>query len=116
MKSSRKTCSAMAQTLRLGFLLLLLGIGVTASAQEVLQGAQSGTMQAIAQDDGTITISGANYRFDNGITKVFYAGEAVDSAILQGGMVLRFTVNREGIVDRIEILGPAAMLSELYQH
>jgi len=116
MRSFSITRSIVAQSLRLGVLWLLLGVGATASAQTVLPGAQSGTMQAVAQDDGAITISGVNYIFDNGITKVFYAGEPIDSAYLQPGMVLRFTVNREGIVDRIEILGPASMLSDLHQH
>ncbi len=116
MRISSKSHSVLAQNLRLGVFLLLLAVGATASAQTVMPGAQSGTMQAVAQDDGSITISGVNYIFDNGITKVFYAGQAIDSAILQPGMVLRFTVNRDGIVDRIEILGPAAMLSDLNQH
>lgn len=111
-----KLHSRLVGNIRLGIILLLFAFGATVSAQSVLPDALSGTMQAVDQDNGSIIISGASYRYDNGVTKVYYAGAEIDSAILEAGMVLRFTVNREGIVDRIEILGPASMLRGIDQH
>jgi len=52
-----------------------MGLGSFASAQDVLPGAQTGTLQLMRQDDGYITISGRNYNFDNEISKVYLAGK-----------------------------------------
>lgn len=95
---------------------LLISASSAASAQAVLAGAQTGTLQLMRQDDGYITISGRNYNFDNEVSRVYLAGERVDSAILDEGMVVRFTLNGQGILERIEIIGPAAKLREIEEH
>ena len=95
---------------RLALLSLTLAFGVTGYAQDVLPGAQTGTLQLMRQDDGFITISGRNYNFDNEISKVFLSGDEVDSAMPDEGMVVRYTRNQQGVLLRIEIIGPASKI------
>jgi len=98
---------------RLGLFVLALLFGASAYAQDVLPGAQTGTLQLMRQDDGYITISGRNYNFDNEVSKVFLGGDEVDSAMLDEGMVVRYTLNRQGVLLRIEIIGPASKINAI---
>ncbi|PCJ17779.1 MAG: hypothetical protein COA96_17405 [SAR86 cluster bacterium] len=105
--------SVVARILKLGAVLLLLCFTVMTNAQGVLSRAQTGTIQAERQDDGYITISGRNYGFDNAISLVFLNGEEVGDEILDEGLVVRYTVNSEGILTRIEVLGPISKIESL---
>ncbi len=93
--------------------MLLLLVTFSASAQGVLAGAQTGTIQVEAQDDGFLTISGQNFDFRNGISLVFLNGQQVGDEALDEGLVVRYTLNRDGVLARIEILGPLNMIQAL---
>jgi hypothetical protein len=101
---------------KLGVLLLLLGLPIAASAQGFLSRPQTGTVQALAQDDGFITVSGRNIPFDDEVTTVMLAGVKIDSATLDEGMVIRYTLNSRGFLLTIEIIGPASKLEILNQN
>ncbi len=87
----------------------------SASAQQV-RPAQTGTVQSLAQDDGYITISKQAYVFDTETTRVLLQGAEVDAAILNEGLVVRFTTDNAGKLLTLEILGPADKLRELVRH
>lgn len=93
--------------LRLSLVLVVLGFSVLANAQGVLSRPQTGTVQLLRQDDGYITISGSNYGFDYEVTVVVLAGDEIDSAMLDEGMVVRYTLDDMGMLMRLEIIGPA---------
>lgn len=112
--AAKKPCIVFTlRHLRIAVVSLLLSVAVNASAQGILTGARTGTIQALRQSEGYITVSGRNYGFDNEITVVSLRGSVVDSAILDGGMVIRYTVDANSTLVQIEILGPAAKLEEL---
>lgn len=100
---------------RLSALLVLICASLSASAQGVLSSTptQTGTIQAEAQDDGFLTISGQNYVFSNSLSLVFLNGEQVGSQVLDEGMVVRYTVNADRVLTRIEILGPLDLIRNL---
>ena len=76
---------------------------------------QTGIVEGLAQDDGYITISGIEYGFNEQLTIVVLAGQAVDSAILDQGLELSFFLNAEGTLLMVEITGPSDRLDELGQ-
>jgi len=92
--------------LRLVLLLLILGSSISLKAQAVLSGSQTGTIQDMQRSDGIFTISNRNYGFDEELTRVFYDGTEVGPDFLNEGIVVRFVVNRDGLMVRIEVLGP----------
>lgn len=96
--------------------LVLLSFCFSVAAQDILAGAQIGTVQENREDEGYVLISGRNYNFDHEITRVFLSGERVDSTLLNEGVVVRFTVNRQGILERMEIIGPASRFSNLEEN
>ena len=98
---------------KLCLLLALLGFSVIVNAQSVRSSSQVGTVQGLAQDDGFITISGNNYPFANEVTTVMLRGEEIDAAILDQGFVVRYTLNQQGVLLLVEIIGPAAKIDEL---
>ncbi|MEX0962627.1 MAG: hypothetical protein WDZ52_01110 [Pseudohongiellaceae bacterium] len=100
------------RALALSFLLLPFA----ASAQGVLAGAQTGTIQLEAQDDGYLTISGRNLTFSNVLTEVYLNGERVGGETLDEGMVVRYTLNNDGVLARIEILGPINVIKVLEEN
>ena len=102
--------------LRLGLVFAVLGFSVLASAQGVLSRPQTGTVQMLRQDDGYIIISGNNYGFDYQVTVVVLAGEEIDSANLDEGMVVRYTLDDMGMLIRVEIIGPANKIRILEDH
>lgn len=102
-----------ARTVIYTMALSLLFASFAANAQGVLTGVQTGTVQAEAQDDGYITISGRNYGFDNQVTQVILNGEEIGSDALDEGLVVRYTLNGDGVLTRIEILGPMNMIRAL---
>ena len=53
-----------------------------------------------------MVISGRRYGYDISLLSVYYDGRAVDSIVLDEGLVVRYMVNNEGVVTQIEVLGP----------
>lgn len=105
--------SILATNIRRWILLAVLGCTSVISAQSVLVGARTGTLEDMNQAEGYFTISGRNYNYDNDVTVVFYDGEQVRTQFLNEGLVLRFVVTRDGILGRIEILGPVNLIEAL---
>lgn len=103
----------LATNIRRWILLVVLGCTSAISAQGVLSGAQTGTLQEMRQADGYMTISGRDYGYDNDVTVIFYDGQQVRTQFLNEGLVLRFVVNRDGVLSRIEILGPIDLIEAL---
>lgn len=96
-----------------GLALVCMLASFSLNAQGVLSNAQTGTIQVDAQDDGFLTISGNNYGFDNGLSLVFLNGEEVGSEVLDEGLVVRYTLNGDGVLTRLEILGPINLIRSL---
>ncbi|GJM12314.1 MAG: hypothetical protein DHS20C12_07170 [Pseudohongiella sp.] len=96
-------------------LLMALGFTTALSAQGVLSSSQTGTIQEISRSQGYITISGRNYSFDYDVTQVYYDGNEESSDFLNDGLVVRFTTNRDGVLARIEILGPLNLIEALVE-
>lgn len=103
----------LAINIRRWILLVVLGCTSVTSAQGVLSGAQTGTLEGMYQADRYLTISGRDYGFRNGVTEIFYDGNKVRSNFLNIGLVVRFVVNRDGVLSRIEILGPVNLIEAL---
>ena len=112
--SVTKTKSIMASILMTAFrrciLLVVLACSTVLSAQGV---AQTGTLEEMHQADGYMTISGRNYDFKHSVTEVYYDGKKVRAHFLNEGLVVRFVVNRDGVLARIEILGPINLIEAL---
>ena len=103
-------------SLRICLLLILCSFSVASAAQEVLAQASTGTLQLMRQDDGYVTISGRNYGFENGVTRIFLGSEEQPASILDEGMVVRYTLNGRDVLVRIEIIGPAEKLRILQEN
>ncbi len=108
-----QTKNLLLSTVRLVLVLGLLSFTVIADAQSVLSGSQTGTIQGMHQGDGFLTISGRDYGFHNDVSLVFYDGEEVGDNFLNEGLVVRFVVNNDGILTRIEVLGPLNLIQAL---
>lgn len=96
-------------------MVLLSSIFALQASAQVGQGA-IGVIEALRQDDGYITISGRNWGYDGEVSEIYLQNEIVDAAILDEGMSVRFTVNAQGIILRLEILGPFSELRLLDQN
>ncbi len=94
-------------------LLIVLVSSTTLSAQSVLSGAQTGTIEDIRRSEGVLVISGRDHGFNFDVTQVFYDGEEVGSDFLNRGLVVRFVLNRSGVLARIEVLGPLNLIEAL---
>ncbi len=99
--------------LQLGFLLVLFGFSIPVKGQTGLSAAQTGTIQDIRRFAGYITISDRNYGFHEQLTQVFYNEEDVGADFLNEGLLVRFTLNRDSLLLRIEVLGPLANIQAL---
>ncbi|MEQ8955413.1 MAG: hypothetical protein RL120_14875 [Gammaproteobacteria bacterium] len=92
--------------------ILLLGclIALPAYGQDAVQrgvaGGSLGTVERLSQDEGYITISGRNWGYAEGITQIFLQDEQVPATMLERGMSVRFTVNAQGTILQMRILGP----------
>jgi hypothetical protein len=105
----------LATNIRRLILLVVLSCSAVVSAQGVLSGSQTGTIEGMHQSDDYLTISGRNYGFHNDVTHVFYDGEEVATNFLNEGLVVRFVVNRDGVLARIEVLGPLNLIKALIE-
>lgn len=121
--SDRTTSYRMAelprQVILAALCLLLCLAAMPTGAQSALQsvgGNITGTVENLAQDDGRVVISGRSFGFDDGSTEVYLQGERVNAADLNEGMVVRFTVDSQGTLLRVDILGPFNQTRLLEQH
>ena len=51
-----------------------------------------------------MVISGRRYGYDISLLSVYYDGRAVDSIVLDEGLVVRYMVNTEQVVTQMEML------------
>jgi len=65
---------------------------------------QVGTIQARNEVAGFVVISGRRYGYDISLLSVYYDGRAVDSIVLDEGLVVRYMVNTEQVVTQMEML------------
>lgn len=100
-------------SLKLCMLMFLLSMPAYLSAQTVMIGAQTGTVQELRQDDGYVIISSRRVGFDNEIVQIYLNNEPVGGEILDEGMVVRYTLDNRGNLERVEILGPNNKLRDL---
>ncbi len=77
---------------------------------------QTGTIEALQQDSGTIDISGRRYTVDEERTRVSLEQRQLRLHHLDIGMVVAYSTDGAGTLLRIELLGPADRLRELDQH
>jgi len=94
-----------------GLLLLCL-----MAAQGFAQNEQTGTIEALDQDNGFVTISGGRFGFSDNVTQVYLEDRIIGPQKMDVGMVVRFTVNASGTLVRVELIGPNAMLQVLEQN
>lgn len=113
MKTNAIVTLILTASIRRWILLVVLSCSTIVSAQGVLSGSQTGTLEDMRQGEGFMTISGKDYGYHNDVTEVFYDGKKVRTLFLNEGLVVRFVVNRDGILARIEILGPVDLIEAL---
>lgn len=102
-----------ATSLRPSILFLLLVFSILLHGQTVLSGTRTGTIQGMHQGDGYLTISGNDYDFHNDVSIVYYNGEEVGDRFLNEGLVVRFVLNNNNMLSRIEVLGPLDLIEAL---
>jgi len=93
---------------------LLLSSSV--SAQQIVAGGaqgQTGSIQKLSQDDGTLTISGQVYAYSDTVTRVLIRDNPVRVEVLTEGMVVRYKLDSSGTLSTLEIIGPADKVREL---
>ncbi len=114
MKTQSVSRSKFIRDLSLAILMLACLVALPAYAQNAVEssvaGGTLGTIERLAQDDGYITISGRNWGFDDGVTQIFLEDEQVEASMLETGMSVRFTVNAQGFILQMRILGPFNLL------
>ena len=114
-KFNSKVALILTANIRRLILLVVLSCSAAVSAQGVLSGSRTGTIEGMHQSDDYLTISGRNYGFHHDVTSVFYDGEEVATNFLNVGLVVRFVVNRDGMLTRIEVLGPLNLIEALVE-
>ncbi len=100
-----------------GFLTaFLLCIAMTVSAQQAVIGnSLVGTIQLLDHDNNSITIASQEYGYDESLFQVFYDGDEVSHTILDEGIVVRFYINQERMITRMELLGPIDKIREFFE-
>ena len=106
----------LAVNIRRLIFVVLLSCSAVVSAQGVLSGSQTGSIEGLHQSDDYLTISGRDYGFHHDVTQVFYDGEEVATNFLNEGLVVRFAVNRDGVLAGIEVLGPLNLIEALVEN
>ena len=86
------------------------------AAQAFAQNEQTGTIEGLDQDNGFVTISGTKFGFSDSVTRVYLENELIGAETMDVGMVVRFTLNENGTLLRVELIGPSAMLRVLEQN
>ena len=96
--------------------LLMLSFATPVSAQGVLSASQTGVIQdLVGEGPGQLVISGTLYNYSTDVTEFSLRGETVSDGDLELGMVVRFTL-RDGILERVEIIGPNNLIQDFDSH
>lgn len=96
---------------------ILIGLPLLTTAQQaVIENSLVGTIQQLALDINQVTISAQNYGYDESLFEVFYDNATVPYTILDEGLVVRFYVNDERMITRMELLGPIDRIREFFEH
>lgn len=77
---------------------------------------QTGTVEMLDQDNGSLTISGRRLPFSDAVTEVYLEGNRIGAEKIDLGMVVRYTLDASGTLLRVELIGPSDKLMELQQH
>ncbi|MEZ5488960.1 MAG: hypothetical protein R3F50_01420 [Gammaproteobacteria bacterium] len=72
-----------------------------------------GTIQVLQQDGGIIRISGRDLNFQDESVTITVDGREIGAEFLSEGMVVRYTLNAQGYLETIEILGPKNLVGTL---
>jgi hypothetical protein len=86
-------------------ILLCVPLLVTAQ-QAVIGNSLVGTIQLLDFDTNIVTISSQDYGYDEALFQVFYDGNVVPYTILDEGIVVRFYIDSQRMITRMELLGP----------
>lgn len=86
------------------------------AAQVFAQNEQTGSIEGLDQDNGYVTISGTRYGFSDRVTQVYLKDRLIGPENMDVGMVVRFTLDANGTLARVELIGPDAMLRVLEQN
>ena len=101
----------MGTTLRAVWLLMCMLVTAVLAQEE-----RTGTIENLDQDNGFVSISGQRYGFSDNVTEVFIEERQVGAQTLDVGMVVRYTLDSAGTLQRVSIIGPNAMLQLLEQN
>lgn len=85
--------------------------GMAFSAEE----SSIGTIESINQDQGYLVISGRELGWSEEMTEVYYDERRMEPQDLLQGMVVRYRVSGDGILQRLDILGPDDIVRQLEQ-
>lgn len=97
---------------RLMGILLLLQIQHLQAQTEGL----TGIIEHLNQDHGSITVSGRTLGYSERITRIYIGQRRVGAQSLDTGMVVRYILDAQGTILRMELLGPAEKLQMLDRH
>ena len=95
--------SALAPCL-LAVTLTLWGQGLLAAEMPAV-----GTIQSLQQDGGIIRISGRNFNYSDEFVKIRFGDVDVEPQTLTEGMIVRYTLNSQGYLENIDIVGPSRL-------
>lgn len=99
------------------FAAVLLCVPLLVSAQQAVIGnSLVGTIQSLDFDTNILTISAQDYGYDESMFQVFYDGNVVPHTILDEGLVVRFYVDSNKMITRMELLGPIDKIREFFLH
>jgi hypothetical protein len=99
------------------FFAIFLCMAFSASAQQAAIGRSLvGTIQLLDQDNQSVTIANNSYGYDESLFRVYYDGNEVPFSILNKGLVVRFNIDREGFVTRMELLGPNDKIRNYFEN
>jgi hypothetical protein len=96
-----------------GLLAVLL---ISLTTVVLAQGGQTGTVEQVDQDNGSLTISGRMLVFSESLTEIYLGERRLSAVNIDPGMVVRYTLNETGVLLRIELIGPSEMLRALDAH
>jgi hypothetical protein len=77
---------------------------------------RNGIIEALNQDDGSITISGRVLVYSEGRTEIYLGEQRLSADKLDTGMVVRYITSDDNVVLRMDLLGPADKLTLLNRH
>lgn len=96
--------------------LILICISAQSLGQGVLRPTQTGVIQELnGGPPFTFVISGVVYTYDSDTTEFLLKGEPIADSDLKRGMVVRFSIE-DGVLARVEVLGPNNMIEDFDNH